>query len=137
MYSKIIFFMWLIGITVFSVVDYYSMSRFGVPKGLGTGFWLHLMGYFIAGALYFLSFGNKRQRMVLIIFIGLFLLGVVFEIVQIYVPHRAFNPKDIAANGLGLAGVFVCHLGIKRFEKVGRAEKQKSEIRGRKSDSGP
>jgi len=109
LYSKIIFFIWLIGITVFSVVDYSSVSCLKLAKVVGTGFWLHLMGYFIAGALYFLSFGNKRQRIVLITFIGLFLLGVVFEIVQIYVPHRTFNPKDIAANGLGLAGVFVCN----------------------------
>jgi len=113
--------MWLIGITFVSLVDYSSMSGFGVPKGLGSGFWLHLMGYFIAGALYFLSFGNKRQRIVIITLISLFMLGVLFEIVQIYVPHRTFNPKDIAANRLGLAGVFVCNLGIKRFEKVGKA----------------
>jgi VanZ family protein len=90
------------------------MSRLGVPKSVGSGFWLHLVGYFIAGALYFLSFGNKRQRIVLVTFIGLFALGVLFEIVQIYVPHRAFNPKDIAANGLGLAGVFVCNKLIGR-----------------------
>jgi len=85
------------------------MSGFGVPKNLGTGFWVHLMGCFIAGALYFLSFGNKRQRIVIITFISLFMLGILFEIVQIYVPHRTFNPKDIVANGLGLAGVYVCN----------------------------
>ena len=50
--------------------------------------------------------------MVIITFIALFLLGIVFEIVQIYVPHRTFNPKDIAANGLGLAGVYVCNMLI-------------------------
>ena len=109
LYSKLIFFIWLLGITVSSLVDYSSMSGFGVPKNLGTGFWLHLMGYFIAGALYFLSFGNKRQRIVIITFISLFMLGILFEIVQIYVPHRTFNPKDIVANGLGLAGVYVCN----------------------------
>lgn len=78
------------------------------------GFWLHVTGYFIAGGLYFFAFENKRRRNVLIMFMGLFLLGVVFEIVQIYVPHRTFNPKDIAANGLGLAGAFIINQLIRR-----------------------
>lgn len=85
-----------------------------ITKGFGTGFWLHLIGYFIAGALYYLAFGNKRQKVILITFFALFLLGVLFEIVQIYVPHRRFSPKDIAANGLGLAGFYVCHKLISR-----------------------
>ena len=108
MTSKIIFFIWLIAITFISLVDYSSAGWFEPPKGLGTGFWLHVIGYFVAGALYFVAFRNNRQRVVLITFFALFLLGVLFEIVQIYVPHRSFNPKDIAANGLGLAAVYVC-----------------------------
>ncbi|MCJ7716277.1 MAG: VanZ family protein [Anaerolineales bacterium] len=109
MYSKIIFFIWLFAITFISLVDYSSMSLVNLSNGFGSGFWLHIIGYFIAGALYLLAFGNKRQRVVLVTFFVLFLLGVLFEIVQIYVPHRTFNPKDIAANGLGLAGVYVGH----------------------------
>ena len=109
MYLKIIFFVWLLGITVASLVDYSSISLVNLSNGFGTGFWLHIIGYFIAGSLYFLAFGNKRQKVVLITFFALFLLGILFEIVQIYVPNRTFNPKDIAANGLGLVGVYVCH----------------------------
>ena len=50
----------------------------------------------------------------IITFISLFLLGVLFEIVQIYIPRRSFNPKDIAANGLGLACVYMCNKLIGR-----------------------
>lgn len=75
------------------------------------------MGYFIAGALYFFAFGKKGQKVIIITFIALFLLGVLFEIVQIHVPNRSFNPKDIVANGLGLAGVFLCYQGIKRVRR--------------------
>ena len=114
MFSKIIFFIWLIAITFVSLVDYSSASCLNLPKGLGTGFWLHMIGYFIAGALYFFAFGNKCRRDVLIIFMALFLAGVLFEIVQIYVPHRSFNPKDIVANGLGLAGVYMCFITYKK-----------------------
>ena len=114
MYSKIIFFAWLFGITFASLVDYSSMSLPNLSKGFGTGFWLHIIGYFIAGALYFLAFGNKRQKVVLIAFTALFLLGVFFEVVQTYVPHRTFNPKDIAANGLGLAASYICFITYKK-----------------------
>jgi len=120
LYSKIIFFIWLLAITFISLVDYSSVSCLNLSKGFGTGFWLHLIGYFIAGALYVLAFGNKRQKVVLITFFALFLLGVLFEIVQIYVPHRTFNPKDIAANGLGLAGFYVCHMIYYQIEGLGR-----------------
>ena len=119
MYLKLIFFIWIIAITFLSLVDYSSMSLVNLSNGFGSGFWLHLIGYFIAGALYFLAFGNKRQKVVLVTLFVLFLLGVLFEIVQIYVPHRTFNPKDIAANGLGLAGVYMCHQLIgRRFIKT-------------------
>jgi len=114
MYSKIIFFTWLIAITFLSLVDYSSIGGLDFTKDFGSGFWLHIIGYFIAGALYYFAFGNKHQRFVLIIFITLFLLGVLFEIAQLYVPHRTFNPNDIIANGLGLAGVYLCHQVIGR-----------------------
>jgi heme/copper-type cytochrome/quinol oxidase subunit 3 len=86
MYSKIIFFTWLFAITFLSLVDYSSAGWFEPPKGLGTDFWLHVTGYFIAGGLYCFAFENKRRRNVLIMFMSLFLLGLVFEIVQLYVP---------------------------------------------------
>jgi len=34
----------------------------GLLKGLGTGFWLHAIGYFIAGLLFILAFGKKVKR---------------------------------------------------------------------------
>jgi len=118
--SKLIFFIWLIAITFLSLVDYSSAGWLKLSNGFGSGFWLHLVGYFIAGALYFLAFGNKRQKIVLITFFVLFMLGVLFEIAQIYVPHRTFNPKDIAANGLGLVGVYLGYqvFGRRKIEEL-------------------
>ena len=107
--TKIIFFIWLLAITVASLVDYSSISGLTLPKGMGTGFWLHVIGYFIAGLLFILAFGTKRQRVVLIALTALFLLGVLFEILQLHIPKRTFNPKDIAANGLGLIVFYVCY----------------------------
>ena len=109
MTSKILFFSWLSAITFVSLVDYSSISGLGLSKGFGTGFWLHLIGYFIAGLLFILAFGKKGQAYLLIALTALFLLGVLFEIAQLRIPKRSFNPVDIAANGLGLVVFYVCY----------------------------
>ena len=117
MYSKILFFMWLLAITVASLIDYSSISGLGLSKGFGTGFWLHVIGYFIAGLLFILAFGKKGQTYFLIALTALFLLGVLFEIVQLRIPKRTFNPVDIAANGLGLIVFYVCY-NLRSFFKA-------------------
>jgi len=109
MFSKVIFFFWLFAITFISLVDYSSISGMGLSKGFGSGFWLHAIGYFIAGLLFILAFGKKGQTYLLIALIALFLLGVLFEIAQLRIPKRSFNPVDIAANGLGLVVFYVCY----------------------------
>jgi len=109
MISKILFFFWLSAITFISLVDYSSISGLGLSKAFGTGFWLHAAGYFIAGLLFILAFGEKGQRYLLITLAALFLLGVLFEIAQLRIPKRTFNPVDIAANGLGLVVFSVCY----------------------------
>jgi VanZ family protein len=108
-FLKIIFFIWLFAITFASLVDYSSISGLGLSKGFGTGFWLHAIGYFIAGLLFILAFGKKGQTYLLIALTALFLLGVLFEIAQLRIPSRSFNPVDIAANGLGLVVFYVCY----------------------------
>ena len=106
---KIMFFIWLFAITVASLVDYSSISGLGVSKEFGMGFWLHLIGYFIASLLFILAFGKKGQTYLLIALTSLFLLGVLFEIMQLRIPKRTFNPVDIAANGLGLIVFYACY----------------------------
>jgi VanZ family protein len=107
--SKILFFFWLIAITFISLVNYSSISGLCLSKGFGTGFWLHAIGYFIAALLLILAFGKKGQAYLLIALIALFLLGILFEIAQLRIPKRSFNPVDIAANGIGLVAFYVCY----------------------------
>ena len=109
MLSKILFFGWLFAITFSSLVDYSSVNGLGLSKGFGSGFWLHAAGYFIAALLFILAFGKKGQVYILIALTALFLLGVLFEIAQLHIPKRSFNPVDIAANGLGLVAFYVCY----------------------------
>ena len=114
MFSKVLFFFWLSAITFISLVDYSSISGLNLSKGFGAGFWLHAVGYFMAGLLFVLAFGKKGQSYLLIALAGLFLLGVLFEILQLRIPKRTFNPVDITANGLGLFFFYVC-FNLKRY----------------------
>jgi glycopeptide antibiotics resistance protein len=109
LFAKIFFFCWLFAITFISLVDYSSISGLDLLKGFGTGFWLHAIGYFIAGLLFILAFGKKDQTHLLSALAALFLLGVLFEFAQLHIPSRSFNPVDIAANGLGLVAFYVCY----------------------------
>ena len=118
MFSKAIFFFWLLAITFISLVDYSSISGMGLSKGFGSGFWLHAIGYFIAGLLFILAFGKKGQTYLLIALIALFLLGVLFEIAQLRIPKRSFNPVDIAANGLGLGVFYVFYQFRRRTQRL-------------------
>ena len=108
MFPKILFFFWLSAITFVSLVDYSFISGLGLSKAFGTGFWLHAIGYFIAGLLFILAFRKKGQTHLFIALTALFLLGVLFEIAQLRIPTRSYNPVDIAANGLGLVAFYVC-----------------------------
>jgi len=107
MFSKTLFFLWLCAITFFSLVDYSSISRIGLSKGLGTGFYLHIILYFIAAVLYFLAMNKKQNKKMILILLMLFFCGVIFEILQTYIPNRSFNLWDIVGNGLGLVAFYV------------------------------
>ncbi len=118
MFTKILFFLWLFAITFISLVDYSSVAGLDLgKKGFGSGFWLHIAGYFIAGVLFYLAFGRTRKKWLLIALIALFLLGALFEVLQIPIPKRRFNPNDIGANGLGLAAFYFCY-NFRSFIKI-------------------
>jgi surface polysaccharide O-acyltransferase-like enzyme len=106
-FSKILFFSWLLAIAFFSLVDYSSISRIGLSKGLGTGFYLHILFYFIAAVLSFFAMNKQQNKKMILILLMLFVAGVIFEIVQAYIPNRTYNPWDIVGNGLGLVFFYV------------------------------
>ena len=107
MFSKVIFFLWLLAITFVSLVDYSSISGLGLSKGFGTGFYLHIILYFIAAVLSFLALNKKQNKKMILTLIMLFVCGVIFEISQAYIPNRSFNLWDIVGNGLGLVAFYV------------------------------
>lgn len=72
---------------------------------------LHGVYYFIGAVLCFYSFRYRGLGFVISAGMGVFLLGVMLEVAQIWVPYRTFNPMDMAGNGAG-AGLFMVIWGI-------------------------
>jgi VanZ family protein len=78
----------------------------GESLDIGSGFYLHIIGYFIAAFLFYLVMSEKQNGKMILILLILFGCGVIFEIMQGYLPKRTYNPMDIVANGLGLAAFY-------------------------------
>ena len=103
---RVVFILWIILVSVLSLVYFNGSndnSKWLVSSSRAE---VHAAAYFIGALLCFYSFRFEGVGFVILAGIGVFLFGVIFEIVQIWIPYRAFNPMDIAANGAG-AGLFV------------------------------
>ena len=66
----------------------------------------HAVAYFIGAVLCFYSFKFEGIIYVILTGAGIFLFGAIFEVVQLWLPYRSFNPVDMVANGVGV-GVFI------------------------------
>ena len=88
-------------------MDYSAIKVSGKPLTIGSGFYLHALFYFIAAVLFHATLSDRRIGRMLVILLILFGVGIVFEIIQIYLPKRTCNPMDIVANGVGLGAFFI------------------------------
>lgn len=66
---------------------------------------VHACLYGIMGVLAYIAFDTLGKR--IIIFIFMFLLGVLLELLQIYIPGRDASLHDALANATGLALSFL------------------------------
>lgn len=112
-YLKITFFLWLLVITIFSVLPHKDKNS--EIKDLvksyqltPSGFFQHVAAYFIASFLGCLAY--RKDGLWFLLFVGtiLFIFSNALEIIQIFLPYRTFNIYDILAN---LSGIGFC-LGL-------------------------
>ena len=114
---RIIFAFLLLSIIAASVIDYSNIPSIGLSAEGGAGLGYHFWGYLIAAVLSWIAFRNHNAWVISIIGLLLFVLGTGLEILQAYLPYRTFNPKDIAANILGLGAGFLCILIWRSIQK--------------------
>jgi VanZ family protein len=109
--------LWLSLITFTSVVDYSSVKVSGEPLNIGSGFYQHVIGYFMAAFLFYLVMPENQHVKMIFILLILFGCGIIFEIIQGYLPKRTYNPMDIVANGLGLV-VFYFYYRFRKYLSI-------------------
>ena len=107
--DKPIFFIWLGVIIFLSVMPHSSGSQVLLSKVSLTksGFFQHALGYFVLSVFACRAFDHKRIWRYLA---GVFVMGILLEIIQIVLPSRSFNYYDVLANGLG---VLPCVIAVK------------------------
>jgi VanZ family protein len=83
-----------------------------------SGFFLHVVAYFVASVLGVLTIAKRGLKKILLILILIFLYGYLLEILQYFFPFRTYNFNDILANGLGIVIyllIYVSTLAKSRF----------------------
>jgi len=116
---KIAFIIWMMAITVLSVLPHSDKGILSY-KLTGSGMFIHFVVYFVAaGLMYWI---NRRDSIPFILFCGLiiFMFSVILESVQLWLPARTFNPLDIAANAGGIVLFILLWAGDQRFVKIKR-----------------
>jgi len=106
-YYKILFYTWLLIIFLLAVIPVKTASNFNLnSKNVRIDYFEHFLVFAIAGFLNILKEEDYyRKNSIATIFKWFFILlifSVLFEMIQIFIPLRTLNVKDIIYNVLGL-----------------------------------
>lgn len=100
---RTMFIIWAIAIAVFSIIPYQNNDGIANNKLVSSSrAEMHFIAYFIAALLCYYGFIRNGISFILLSAFSVFLFGVVLEIVQLYLPYRTFNIRDIVANTSGI-----------------------------------
>ena len=102
---KIGFISWILLLTIFSVLPDSNSGIIQLTsyKLTSSGFFLHLLSFFIAALLCSKAFSKNSFSLVFTSGILIFLYSILLEVVQVFLPYRTFNYYDILANFIGIA----------------------------------
>ena len=102
---KIAFIIWMLLLTIFSVLPDSNSGIIQLTsyKLTSSGFFIHLISFFIAALLYFKAFKHGSFNFIFLSGIPIFLYSILLEVIQIFLPYRTFNYYDILANFVGIS----------------------------------
>lgn len=104
--TRIIFIVWALVIAMFSIIPYPYYNEIEYGNIIGMGLVIHFVAYFIIMWLCYSAL-TKDRVFLLLSGISVFLCSMALEIVQLYLPFRVFNIKDVYANALGILSFYV------------------------------
>jgi glycopeptide antibiotics resistance protein len=104
--TRIIFIVWALAIAIFSIIPYPYYNKVEYGNVIGAGLVIHFVAYFIL--MWICYFALAKDKVFLLLSgIYVFLCSMALEVVQLYLPFRVFNIKDVYANALGISSFFV------------------------------
>ena len=100
-----------------SLIGYLLYGNFGkqpdfISNPIGTSI-NHLVFFFYLSILGFIFRSNQRKFINSFSF--LFLISIILELLHYFIPNRAFELRDLYANGFG---VILAYLMLKIFKKI-------------------
>ena len=110
MFLRITFFLWLITITILSVMPSPDMAD-GVSDKLS-----HFIAYFVTTAWLCLAFKRARFSYIFLYSLFVFFYSTGIEVIQYFLPYRDFSVGDILANISGIitaAFIYSAYLEVK------------------------
>ena len=100
-----------------SLIGYFLYDNLGkqpnlISNPIGTSI-NHLIFFFYLSILGFVVRSNKKKFINSFFF--LFLISIILELLHYFIPNRAFELRDLYANGFG---VILAYLMLKIFKKI-------------------
>ena len=100
-----------------SLIGYFLYGNFGkqpdlISNPIGTSI-NHLVFFFYLSILAFIDRRNRKKFINSFSF--LFFISIILELLHYFIPNRAFELRDLYANGLG---VILAYLMLKIFRKI-------------------
>ena len=100
-----------------SLIGYFLYGNFGkqpdlISNPIGTSI-NHLVFFFYLSILAFIDQRNRKKFINSFSF--LFFISIILELLHYFIPNRAFELRDLYANGLG---VILAYLMLKIFKKI-------------------
>ena len=90
---------WAGFIITFSLIPHWHCNGAFTAVSLDpSGYFQHILGYFVLGLLGFAAFPKKIWCCLFVFF----MMSVCLELGQLFVAERTFNVNDILSNGVGL-----------------------------------
>ena len=101
--TRTMFIIWAMAIAVFSIIPYQNNDGIANDKLVSSSrAEMHFIAYFIGALLCYYGFRRHGISFILLNGFSVFLFGAALEIVQLYLPYRTFNIRDIVANAFGI-----------------------------------
>lgn len=123
-WHRLLFWFWFIAVLVVSSLSCAGIQSVNIGQSaLRIDYPMHSIAYALFPVFAFVStdFGRKRLLFSLLFVLSV-ALAIATEYIQLMVPKRSFNPKDLAFNLVGLAiggvVVIIVHQYLKRKRKL-------------------